>query len=40
MNNNQQEFKLLNGREYIKGIHDIENQINLILDVTQKLNEL
>ena len=40
MNNNEQELKLLNGREYIEGIHDKENQINVIIDVTQKLNEL
>ena len=26
MNNNEQELKLLNGREYIEGIHDKENQ--------------
>ena len=40
MDNNEQELKLLNGREYIEGIHDKENQINVIIDVTQKLNEL
>ena len=39
-NNDEQQLKLLNGREYIEGIHDKENQINLIIDVTQKLNEL
>ena len=38
--NDEQQMKLLNGREYIEGIHDKENQINLIIDVTQKLNEL
>lgn len=37
---NEQQLKLLNGREYIEGIHDKENQINIIVDVTQKLNEL
>ena len=38
--NNEQQLKLLNGREYIEGIHDKENQINLLIDVTQKLNEI
>ena len=38
--NNEQQLKLLNGREYIEGIHDKENQINVLVDVTQKLNEL
>ena len=38
LENNQQ--KLLNGREFIEGIHDKEQQINLIKDVTLKLNEL
>jgi t-SNARE complex subunit (syntaxin) len=37
---NEQQLKLLNGREYIEGIHDKENQINVLVDVTQKLNEL
>ena len=36
----EQQMKLLNGREYIEGIHDKENQINVLVDVTQKLNEL
>ena len=36
---NEQQLKLLNGREYIEGIHDKENQINVLIDVTQKLNE-
>ena len=39
-NDKEQQLKLLNGREYIEGIHDKENQINIIVDVTQKLNEL
>ena len=38
LENNQQ--KLLNGREFIEGIHDKEQQINLIKNVTLKLNEL
>lgn len=38
--NDEQQLKLLNGREYIEGIHDKENQINIIVDVTQKLNEI
>jgi hypothetical protein len=37
---NEQQLKLLNGREYIEGIHDKENQINVLKDVTLKLNEL
>ena len=40
INNDDQQLKLLNGREYIEGIHDKENQINVIIDTTQKLNEL
>ena len=40
MENDEQKLTLLNGREYIEGIHDKENQINIIIDVTQKLNEL
>ena len=39
-NDKEQQLKLLNGREYIEGIHDKENQVNIIVDVTQKLNEL
>ena len=38
--NDEQQLKFLNGREYIEGIHDKENQINVLVDVTQKLNEL
>ena len=37
---NEQQLKLLNGREYIEGVHDKENQINVLKDVTLKLNEL
>lgn len=40
MENDEQQMKLLNGREYIEGIHDKENQINVLVDVTQKLNEI
>lgn len=40
MENDEQQLKLLNGREYIEGIHDKENQINVLVDVTQKLNEI
>ena len=38
--NEEQQLKLLSGREYIEGIHDKENQINILVDVTQKLNDL
>ena len=38
--NEEQQLKLLNGREYIEGIQEKENQINILVDVTQKLNEL
>ena len=40
MENDEQQLKLLSGREYIEGIHDKENQINVLVDVTQKLNEI
>jgi len=38
--NDEQQQTLLEGREYIEGIHDKENQINILIDVTQKLDEL
>ncbi len=40
MENDEQQLKLLNGREYIEGIHDKEKQRNVLVDVTQKLNEI
>jgi t-SNARE complex subunit (syntaxin) len=39
-NENEQQLKLLSGREYIEGIHDKENQINLIMNVTKELNDI
>ena len=39
-NEKEQQLKLLNGREYIEGIHDKENQINLIMNVTKELNDI
>ena len=39
-NENEQQLKLLSGKEYIEGIHDKENQINLIMNVTKELNDI